>query len=68
MVAHQLKRNSIGIEIDPEYIKIIENRLKYLRSGDNIMKYYTYYRYTQNLKEIWPVEKVSPVAEQKGLF
>jgi len=68
VVAHQLKRNSIGIEIDPEYIKIIENRLKYLRSGDNIMKYYTYYRYTQNLKEIWPVEKVSPVAEQKGLF
>ena len=68
VVAHQLKRNSIGIEIDPEYIKIIENRLKYLRPADNIMKYYTYYRYTQNLKEIWPIEKVSPVAEQKGLF
>ena len=68
VVAHQLKRNSIGIEIDPEYIKIIENRLKYLIPADNIMKYYTYYRYTQNLKEIWPIEKVSPVAEQKGLF
>lgn len=68
VVAHQLKRNSIGIEIDHEYVKIIENRLNHLRPADNIMKYYNYYRYTQNLKEIWSAEKTPLVAEQRRLF
>jgi len=68
VVAHQLKRNSIGIEIDPEYVRIIEKRLNYLRPADNIMKYYNYYRYTQNLKDIWPVEKPPLFAEQRRLF
>ncbi len=68
VVAHQLKRNSIGIEIDPEYVRVIEKRLNHLRSADNIMKYYTYYKYTQNLREIWPVEKTILVAEQRRLF
>ncbi len=31
------KRNSIGIEIDPEYVKIIEDRLNYLRSAADII-------------------------------
>ncbi|MBI5253911.1 MAG: site-specific DNA-methyltransferase [Euryarchaeota archaeon] len=54
VVAHQLERNSIGIEIDPEYIKVIENRLKSLRPADNVSQYYNYYRYTPDLKKIWP--------------
>jgi len=57
VVAKQLKRNSIGIEIDPNYAKIIEKRLRPLRSSDDISKYYDYYRYTPNLNEIWPREK-----------
>ncbi|MCW3128827.1 MAG: site-specific DNA-methyltransferase [Methanophagales archaeon] len=68
VVARQLKRNSIGIEIDPEYVRVIEKRLNHLRPADNIMKYYNYYRNTQNLREVWPVEKVPPVAEQRRLF
>lgn len=54
MVAHQLKRNSIGIEIDPEYVEIIKKRLNNLRPADNILKFYNYYRYTENLERVWP--------------
>jgi DNA modification methylase len=67
VVAHQLKRNSMGIEIDPQYIKIIEMRLKSLRPADNILQYYNYYRFTPNVREIWPAEEVAFV-EQGRLF
>jgi DNA modification methylase len=56
VVAYQLRRHSLGIEIDPDYVKIIEKRLKSLRPSDNVSKYYEYYRFTPNLKEIWPLE------------
>ena len=56
VVADQLKRNSIGMEIDPQYVKIIETRLKSPRPADNIFDYYDYYRFTPNLKEIWLAE------------
>jgi DNA modification methylase len=67
IVAHQLDRNSIGIEIDPKYIKIIENRLKHPRTADNILPYYKYYKYTPDLEKIWPEHKVI-IAEQERLF
>jgi len=67
-VSHQLKRNSIGIEIDAEYVKIIEDRINHLRPSDNIMKYYRYYGHTPNLKDIWSVEKTPIIAEQRRLF
>ncbi len=68
VVAHQLKRNSIGIEIDPEYVKIIEDRLNYLRSADDIMKYYEYYGHTPNLRNIWSDEETPLITEQRRLF
>ncbi|MCK4352107.1 site-specific DNA-methyltransferase [candidate division WOR-3 bacterium] len=67
VVAHQLLRNSIGIEIDPDYVKIIEERLKYPRPSDNISQYYNYYRYTENLKEVWHAENLA-IIEQRRLF
>lgn len=66
VVANQLERNSIGIEIDPENVKIINNRLRSLRPSDSISQYYDYYRFTTNLKEIWPLKKVA--TEQKELL
>ena len=54
VVANQLKRKCIGIEIDPEYVRIIIERVNCLRPVDNIRKYYSYYRHTPNLEKIWP--------------
>jgi DNA modification methylase len=67
VVAHQLERNSIGIEIDGENIQIIMSRLKYLRSADNVLRYYKYYRYTPDLEKIWPGNKPI-IAEQRRLL
>jgi len=58
VVAHQLGRNSIGIEIDPEYVKIIKNRLESPRPADDITKHYNYYRFTPNLNGIWPLKAI----------
>lgn len=57
VVSHQIGRNSAGIEIDPENIKIIENRLKYPRTANNVLQYYRYYRYTPDLEKIWPGDR-----------
>ena len=64
VVAKQLGRNSIGMEIDPDNVRIIEKRLKFLRSSDNVSREYEYYRYTPNLRKIWPRQDV---VEQKKL-
>ena len=53
VAANQLQRNSIGIEMDPINISCIENRLDCLRKSDDISKYYDYYRFTENIAEIW---------------
>lgn len=67
VVAHQLERNSIGIEVDPANIQIIKSRLKYLRAADNVLRYYKYYRYTPDLEKIWPGDKPF-IAEQRRLL
>lgn len=51
--AQQLKRNSIGIEIDPGHITTIKSRLESTRPSDNLYQYYDYYRYTEDLEKIW---------------
>jgi len=66
VVAHQLQRNSIGIEIDPKNIEIIRLRLQSLRPADNVLQHLHYYRFTSNLKAIWPVNE--PIVEQGALF
>jgi len=52
-VAHQLQRNSIGIEIDPANAELIKKRLDDIREDDLIQKYYKDYGCTENLSEIW---------------
>jgi DNA modification methylase len=53
-VASQLNRNSIGIEIDPVNVDIAIERLRSLRECDSIGRYFKDYRYTENLRRIWP--------------
>jgi DNA modification methylase len=66
VVAKQLQRNSVGIEIDPVYVELTKQRLSALRASDNVSRYYDYYRFTQNVKEIWQHEKVT--TEQSKLL
>ncbi len=51
--AHQLQRNSVGIEIDPANADLIKKRLSNIREADLIQKYYKDYLCTENLSEIW---------------
>lgn len=64
VVAEQLARKSIGIEIDSENVKCIKYRLKEISLADNVQRYYKEYIYTENLKEIWNIDFV-PFAPMK---
>jgi DNA modification methylase len=65
VVAKQLGRNSIGMEIDPEHVKIIRSRLNSLRPSDDVSSCYKYYRFTSDLEKIW---KLYEVTRQKTLL
>jgi len=52
VVARQLRRRSVGIEVDPSYVRIIEKRLERLRPQDSVVKYFDYYRFTEGLGKI----------------
>ncbi len=53
VTAHQLKRNSIGIEIDPKNVDMIKSRLEEIRDSDSIEKYHKEYICTEDLEKIW---------------
>jgi DNA modification methylase len=53
IVAKQLKRNSVSIEIDSANAAFIENRLSEMREADRIEKFYKDYICTENLERIW---------------
>lgn len=53
VVAAQLRRRSIGVEIDPENIARIEERLQSPRDADGIEKFFEYYRHTENIGAVW---------------
>jgi site-specific DNA-methyltransferase (adenine-specific) len=53
VVASQLGRATIGIELDPANVACIQGRLGKLRPSDDIARYYKDYVYTENLAKIW---------------
>lgn len=53
IVANQLQRNAIGLEVDFMNIECIKNRMENIRDADMINKYYKDYSCTENLDEIW---------------
>ncbi len=72
VVAKQLKRNSIGIDIDPDNVELIRGRLKEERISDDVSKYFDYYRYTDGLPLIVGSDSVKsaelPKSKQAALF
>lgn len=56
VVAKQLKRKYIGIEIDPENTHCVKERLANLRKADLISTFYKDYAHTQGLESIWGVQ------------
>ncbi|MBN2541407.1 site-specific DNA-methyltransferase [bacterium] len=65
VVAYQLERNSVCIEIDPANVHLIRKRLESKRSIDNIAKYREYYKYTPDINDIWPSIKRSASSKRK---
>lgn len=67
VVAEQLRRKSVGIEIDPDNIKSIKSRLKKIAPSDSIFKFYKDYVYAENLKNIWDAEFMYTFSKNKTL-
>ncbi len=68
VVAEQLGRNCIAIEIDPSYVDLIHYRLQVRRPADSIMKWYPYYRHTPNLESIWNLERTAEWVNQEQML
>jgi DNA modification methylase len=68
VVAHQLGRKSLGIEIDPQNVKLIETRLTTLRDADRLEKYYQDYIHTEDLARLWRLENVPAKKKDNHVF
>ena len=53
VVAEQLGRKSIGIELDSQNVALIENRLAERRKSDDVSRFFKDYAYTPDLEAIW---------------
>lgn len=67
VVAEQLKRPSVGIEIDPKNVKLIRERLDETREADSIARVREYYRYTPNLEGIWHAAQVIELPRKRQM-
>ncbi|PIS30728.1 MAG: modification methylase [Candidatus Marinimicrobia bacterium CG08_land_8_20_14_0_20_45_22] len=71
IVAHQLQRDSLGIEIDPQNVACIRDRLAVIHESDSIQKYYSDYKYSENISSIWANDSGNLVPKAQkvlGLF
>ncbi|MCY3976915.1 MAG: site-specific DNA-methyltransferase [Chloroflexi bacterium] len=53
VVAQQLGRRGLGVEIDPENAACIRERLREIRPADDIRRFRDDYKYTENFQELW---------------
>ena len=76
VVAEQLGRKSVGIELDSYNVELIENRLAKPRESDDVSRFFKDYVCTPDLEAIWgkttPMRKSTPfalsVSKQAALF
>lgn len=66
IVAKQLNRNSVSVEIDGANVACIENRLSVIRAADNVQKFFKDYACTENLAEIWGADLAVSKANNNG--
>lgn len=52
IVALQTQRNAVSIELAPQNVECIQERLKNIGEADLIQKYYQEYSCTENLAEV----------------
>ena len=64
VVAKQLERNSIGVELDEENTSLIKKRLSSLRQSDDIQKLRHDYSHTEKLDDIWHLPEKLKVKNQ----
>jgi DNA modification methylase len=64
IVAKQLHRNSIGVEIDSKNFNFVRKRIECPRPTDDIKGMYSYYRFTEKLEELWPISDHDYVLDQ----
>ncbi len=57
VVARQLERESVGVELSHTNVELIKKRLEERRSSDDLSPVRSEYIYTENLDEIWPSQK-----------
>ena len=65
IVAKQLQRQSVGIELDSDNVSLIRKRLESLRQNDNIEKLRHDYVHTENLDKIWKLSENIKVKHSK---
>lgn len=58
VVAMQLDRKSVGIDIDKANVACIRRRLSEISKADSILRFYKDYIFTDNLSGIWPGESI----------
>lgn len=67
VVAKQLQRHCIGIELDPTYYNVIKDRISKEMNCDSVLKYRKNYSFTENLDDIWPIKNELKKEEQFSL-
>ena len=63
VTAQQLKRESLGIEIDPANVELIEKRTAQIRPADEVERFRKEYVYTDGLEKIWPKRSIPLLSE-----
>ena len=67
IVANQLGRKSVSIELDPQNISAIKKRFEEQRQCDAVNKIYSLYGFTENLREIWGGNNLEKLTSRKPI-